>query len=116
MVAAILMIVMFCAGLSVTFSYGQPWDERVEVGILVSNIREYAAQTGLEERGAAFFSEYQVPKISEYIEKDHGMAAYYVFFSDSGGYGIQAAGNNVCLACLFFSSFLFRSFGSFSDS
>ena len=80
MVAAILMIVMFCAGLSVTFSYGQPWDERVEVGILVSNIREYAAQTGLEERGAAFFSEYQVPKISEYIEKDHGMAAYYVFF------------------------------------
>ena len=78
--AVLLLLIMFVAGIASTFSYGMAWDEGLEKEILLSNIREYAALFGQEHRVDVLIKSDLVGKISESVERDHGMAAYYAFF------------------------------------
>ena len=50
----------------------------LEQDILCSNSKEYACRFGLSDiEWVRTLSEREVPRISESIEKDHGMAMYY---------------------------------------
>ena len=80
LISVLLFAILFGISFMAVFSYGQPWDEQEEVGIFFSNMREYAVQAGLEDRISWFFEKYPVPRISESVEMDHGMAAYYALF------------------------------------
>ena len=74
----IFLMVIFLVGIITTFSYGVYWDQMLEQDILFSNIKEYACRFGLSDiEWVRTLSEREVPRISESIEKDHGMAMYY---------------------------------------
>ena len=79
-IAALLLLIMFAVGIATTFSYGMAWDEGLEKEILLSNIREYAALFHQEHKVDILIKSALVGKISESVERDHGMAAYYPFF------------------------------------
>ena len=78
--AVLMLIIMFASGLATTFSYGQTWDERTERVILLSNIREVLARIGREDMVISLPCGERSQRISESVDKDHGMAAYYGFF------------------------------------
>lgn len=77
--AVLMLIIMFASGLATTFSYGQTWDERTERVILLSNIREVLARIGREDMVISLPCGERSQRISESVDKDHGMAAYYGF-------------------------------------
>jgi len=71
-------------GLLTAADYGAPWDEQDEMDILRMNLWEYARVFGLDEsafeKRAAAGSELTISTltpISESIEQDHGIAAFY---------------------------------------
>ncbi len=77
--AAFLLI-----GLLTAADYGAPWDEQDEMDILRMNLWEYSRAFGLDESAfeerAAAGSELTISvltPISESIEQDHGIAAFY---------------------------------------
>lgn len=77
--AAFLLLGLFTAA-----DYGAPWDEQDEMDILRMNLWEYARAFGLDEsafeKRAALGSELTISvltPISESIEQDHGIAAFY---------------------------------------
>ena len=80
LLTAVLFVMLFLVGLAATFSYGKPWDENIDVGNVMTNIRGYAAVVGLEEQARALTEGFHEAKIVEYVDRDHGMASYYGFF------------------------------------
>ncbi|HEY5467101.1 MAG TPA: glycosyltransferase family 39 protein [Clostridia bacterium] len=76
-----LLIFLFFIGLTSIglvscFDYGIFWDGPNEIAILISNIKEYAFRiVGHDSR---FVSLFNVPLISESVERDHGLAPYYL--------------------------------------
>lgn len=71
-------------GLLTASDYGAPWDEQDEMDILRMNLWEYARTFGLDEsafeKRAALGSDLTISvltPISESIEQDHGIAAFY---------------------------------------
>ena len=77
--AAFLLFGLFTAA-----DYGAPWDEQDEMDILRMNLWEYARAFGLDEsafeKRAALGSDLTISvltPISESIEQDHGIAAFY---------------------------------------
>ena len=86
---ALGFLVLFLLGLANTGEYGMPWDEKTEQGILTANVKEYVYALGggggegggrtgiLAIPAVARVLDSEVPRISENVEKDHGMAACY---------------------------------------
>ena len=72
----ILFIFLFWFGFSNIGEYGRPIDEPPEQEILLMNIKEYSKMTGVPLKSELFD---RVGRISESIEQDHGIAAYYLF-------------------------------------
>ena len=72
----VFFAVLFIIGISNTADYGRPIDESVENDILLSNIKEYGLVFGRAVQGEAFEG---IARISNSIEKDHGIAGYYLF-------------------------------------
>ncbi|MDO4493649.1 MAG: glycosyltransferase family 39 protein [Clostridia bacterium] len=74
----LFFIVLFLSGLFVSGDYGIPYDEKQEQAILNANTREVMIRLGMEDRIPPYTdkneSEY---RISESLEKDHGIACYY---------------------------------------
>ena len=71
-----LFIFLFLFGISNMGEYGRPIDEPPEQEILLMNIKEYSSITGLTLENSIFNG---IERISESIEQDHGIAAYYLF-------------------------------------
>lgn len=72
---ALLLIVGALAG----FSYGMIADENSEYRILKANAAEYACRLLGEEHPVSRALLEDAPRISQSIERDHGIAAYYPF-------------------------------------
>lgn len=72
----ILFIFLFLFGLSNIGGYGRPIDEPPEQEILLMNIKEYSSIAGIDLDSSLFNG---IDRISESIEQDHGIAAYYLF-------------------------------------
>ena len=77
--AAFLLLGLFTAG-----DYGSPWDEQDEMDILRMNLWEYARAFGMDEsafeKRAGQFDGLTISAltpISESIEQDHGISAFY---------------------------------------
>ncbi|MEG2185948.1 MAG: hypothetical protein RR085_01405, partial [Clostridia bacterium] len=70
-------------GLFTVSGYGQPWDELDEMDILRMNLWEYAQRFGLDEAAFLRLSEQesvsisQLTPISQSMERDHGVGAFY---------------------------------------
>ncbi len=81
---ALLLAVFLLLGLCTAGDYGPSWDEQDEMDILRMNLWEYSRALGWDEtafqRRAAEASELTISvltPISESIEQDHGIAAFY---------------------------------------
>ncbi|MDD3411189.1 MAG: hypothetical protein PHY12_10315 [Eubacteriales bacterium] len=75
---AAFFALLVLAGLLTCGGYGQPWDEPWEMDILRMNLNEYAALLGSDSR-LALESSVEKPesgRISDSVEKDHGVSAY----------------------------------------
>ena len=72
----ILFLFLFLFGLSNIGGYGRPIDEPPEQEILLMNIKEYSSFAGIYLDSSLFG---EIDRISESIEQDHGIAAYYMF-------------------------------------
>lgn len=73
----IFLILLFIIGLLATFSYGSYLDQGSEQDILFSNIKEYMKHIPGESALEREFNVANIIEISNSIEKDHGIAAYY---------------------------------------
>jgi hypothetical protein len=74
----ILFIIMFISGLLFIPKVNANFDEMPEENILLSNIREYSELIHFD-RLTNYINEKGIPAISKNSEKDHGIAAYYLF-------------------------------------
>ena len=77
---ALFFVVLLCVGLLVRYDFTS--DEATEMRILKSNAAEYIAQLFGEDSGLyAFYQRIagDVECISDSIERDHGISAYYIF-------------------------------------
>lgn len=78
--------VFLALGLLTAADYGPSWDEQTEMDILRMNLWEYARVLGLDESRFETLAARQGPlsietlrPISQSIEQDHGIAAFYPF-------------------------------------
>lgn len=74
------LITLFVIGFLATFSYGAYLDQDSEQQILFSNIKEYLSNIPFYFELEQEFSDAGIIEISESIEKDHGIATYYLVF------------------------------------
>ena len=79
-IGILLLAVIFLTGLLTVPSYGFYLDETSEQQILFANLKEYIGylpgETALEQE----LTDFGIEKISTYVDRDHGMAAYYPAF------------------------------------
>ena len=79
-IVALLFIVMIVTGLLVTQDYGMPWDEKTEIGVLGSNVREYIGLfSGQENEPSQSSTGIAFQDASENVDIDHGQSVYYLF-------------------------------------
>ncbi len=74
----LILLLLFLIGFSSVSSYGMPWDENFEQDIVRANIKEYVLR--LCPPDSALFQTYLdtgTTRISENIERDHGVAVLY---------------------------------------
>lgn len=75
---ALFFVLLTLIGLMTVRDYGAPFDEIPEMGILMSNLKEYALRLEGEDsqsRAATL----RARRISLSVERDHGICAYYPF-------------------------------------
>ena len=77
--AAAFFALLLIAGALAGFSYGMIADENSEYRILKANAAEYACRLLGEEHPVSRALLEDAPRISQSIERDHGIAAYYPF-------------------------------------
>ncbi len=88
----VFLLILFIVGLLATFSYGVYFDQSSEQTILFSNLKEYLLQLGAgDSQLVKEMDAVGIIEISQSIEKDHGIAAYYPagivwFINQSSGY------------------------------
>ena len=79
-VIALLFVFMILAGLLVTPDYGMPWDEKTEIGVLGSDVREYVGLLLGEDREPTQSSTgIEFVDASKNVDIDHGQSVYYLF-------------------------------------
>ena len=109
---ALFFAAFLVLGLLTAADYGAPWDEQDEMDILRMNLWEYARVFGLDESAfeqrAAAGSDLTISTltpISESIEQDHGIAAFYpmagVVMSERLDEGQRSAVWHMWCWCLF---------------
>lgn len=81
--AAAFFAVLLIVGLISGLDYGKTTDEGTEYAILESNAAEYACRLLGENSAVARRLTDGVARISESIERDHGVSAYYLFYPAS---------------------------------
>jgi len=75
---ALFFATLLLVGLAVSGDYGLPADEPAEQVILQENMMEYACDLlGENSAAAAYYRAFNIQRISESIERDHGQCAYY---------------------------------------
>ncbi len=72
---AALLLVGLC-----TQQYGSAWDDVGEMNILRMALKEYASILPFETSYSEWLLSSPLPRISESIERDHGICAYYPLF------------------------------------
>ena len=78
--AALLLLLMFLAGLSVSTDYSMSWDEPHEIRIFQKNIRAYADLfLGEDSQVVYAYESMGLNSIRSDVERDHGQGAYYPF-------------------------------------
>ena len=79
MAVALFMILITLIGLWTIGDYTGSYDEIAEQAILASNMKEYAVR--LQKIGVCseYWTNAPVQPISQSVEKDHGISAYYLF-------------------------------------
>lgn len=78
--AALLLLLLFIAGLSVSTDYSMSWDEPHEIRIFQKNIRAYAdAFLGEDSQVVYAYESMGLNSIRTDVERDHGQGAYYPF-------------------------------------
>ena len=73
---ALFFLLLALAGFLTVRDYGMPYDEYTEMAIFHSNVEEYRLHWPFPIEEGYFASEGGQP-ISQSIEKDHGICAYY---------------------------------------
>lgn len=73
---ALFFLLLALVGFGTVRDYGMPYDEYTEMDIFHSNVEEYRLHWPFPIREGFFSQELDVP-ISQSIEKDHGICAYY---------------------------------------
>lgn len=73
----IFLLLLFVIGLLATFSYGAYLDQDSEQDILFYNIKEYMIHIPAESALEREFNAANIVEISNSVERDHGIAAYY---------------------------------------
>ena len=77
---ALFFAVLIAAGLFTVPDYGSAWDEEAEIGILRMALMEYAELLPMDTAYHRALTELKVVPISQSIERDHGICAYYPLF------------------------------------
>ena len=73
----IFLLLLFVIGFLATFSYGAYLDQGSEQDILFYNIKEYMIHIPAESALEQEFNVANIVEISNSVERDHGIAAYY---------------------------------------
>lgn len=80
-VVVLMFAVIFCIGMLCADDYGMSWDEPTERNILQSNIdcafRTLFPATYEDDRAQHPDFYNAIPALEDYVERDHGQAAYY---------------------------------------
>jgi len=78
--AALFFLLVFLLGLAGVGGYGHAWDDLQEMDILRMAIREYAEMLPFETGIGQSLEKMGIMRISESIERDHGICLYYPLF------------------------------------
>ncbi len=78
--AALFFLLLLAIGLIAGLDYSKTTDEGTEYGILKANAAEYACRLLGENSAVARHLCADVGRISESVERDHGVSAYYIFY------------------------------------
>lgn len=77
---ALFFVLLIAAGLFTVPDYGSAWDEEAEIGILRMALMEYAQLLPVDTTYHRALTELKIIPISQSIERDHGICAYYPLF------------------------------------
>lgn len=76
---ALFFLAILLLGLC-TNNYGRTWDDLSEMNILRMSLKEYAALLPIKSATSDWLMSSDLPRISESVERDHGICAYYPLF------------------------------------
>ena len=77
---ALFFLAILITGFITTGSYGCAWDDVGEMNILRMALKEYASILPIETPYSQMLMSSPLPRISESIERDHGICMYYPLF------------------------------------
>lgn len=77
---ALFFVILFSIGFLTLDDYGSAWDDTGEMNILRMALKEYAIVIPISTRAGQAYIDMDLPRISESIERDHGICAYYPLF------------------------------------
>lgn len=77
---ALFFLAILLTGFFTTSQYGRAWDDGGEMNILRMALKEYDALLGSDTAYSQYLQASTLPRISESIERDHGICLYYPLF------------------------------------
>lgn len=77
---ALFFLAILLTGIVTTGAYGRAWDDSGEMNILRMALKEYASLLPWDTPYSEMLMESPLPRISESIERDHGICMYYPLF------------------------------------
>lgn len=77
---ALFFAALLLTGLVTVGSYGRAWDEPSEMRILRMALKEYDALLPFDTPYSGYLQALEYPRISESVERDHGICMYYPLF------------------------------------
>lgn len=86
---ALFFLLILALGFATTASYGHAWDDGGEMNILRMALKEYACILPFESDFQQTLLAMDLPRISESIERDHGICVYYPLFWAVGNPGLS---------------------------
>lgn len=77
---ALFFLALLLTGLFTAGDYGRAWDEPSEMRILRMALKEYDALLPIDTPYSGYLQALEDPRISESVERDHGICLYYPLF------------------------------------
>ena len=77
---ALFFLAILLLGFATTPTYGRAWDDGGEMNILRMALKEYDMLLGADTAYSRYLQKSTLPRISESIERDHGICMYYPLF------------------------------------